>query len=81
MDEPGTVDEAPAGPGEGATAPGLDDEFLARAETALAEYLGPIARVLVKQAAKQAPDKSGFVALLADELSDPDERAQFERSL
>ena len=43
----------------------------------LAPYVGPIAKVMVKKAAAQARDLKAFYERLADNLSDPDERAEF----
>ncbi len=43
----------------------------------LSAYLGPIAKVVAKQAATQASSRSHFHQLLAEKLSDPKERAKF----
>ncbi|HYS51556.1 MAG TPA: serine/threonine-protein kinase, partial [Burkholderiales bacterium] len=43
----------------------------------LAPYVGPIAKVMVKKAAAQTRDLKAFYERLADNLSDPDERAEF----
>jgi class 3 adenylate cyclase len=56
---------------------GLDRALLERAEQLLGAYLGPIARVLVRQAAGQARDPAGLGRLLADELASDTERQAF----
>jgi serine/threonine-protein kinase len=43
----------------------------------LAPYVGPIARVMAKKAAAQARDLKAFYQRLAENLADPDERAEF----
>jgi len=50
--------------------PGFDADFLARLRQELAEYLGPIAGVLVKRYARSAPDRDALLRELADELPD-----------
>ncbi len=52
-------------------------ELLAAAETALAEYLGPIAKVLVERTARTAPDADALYRALAEELDDEQERRTF----
>lgn len=47
----------------------------------LAEFLGPIAGVLVKKAARDAPSRDALLARLADELASDDERRSFLNSL
>ena len=54
---------------------------LATAETRLASYVGPIARVLVAQAAKEASDTVALVDRLALHIDDPAKRAAFLRAL
>ena len=54
-------------------------EMLARAETALAQYIGAIAKVVVKRAAAKARDESELYLLIADEIKDPVERKSFIR--
>jgi serine/threonine protein kinase len=54
-------------------------EVLARAERHLAEYLGPVARVMVKRAAPKARDERELYLLLADEIEDKDEKKAFVR--
>jgi serine/threonine-protein kinase len=54
-------------------------EVLARAETALAQHIGAIARVVVKRAAAKARDESELYLLIADEIKDQNERKSFIR--
>jgi len=43
----------------------------------LAPYVGPIAKVMAKKAATQARDLKALYQRLAENLADPDERAEF----
>ena len=52
---------------------------LERAERRLSQYLGPVARVVVKRAAAKARDESELYLLLADEIENPAERKAFSR--
>ncbi len=54
-----------------------DQKIIKAAEQTLALYLGPLARVLVKRAAKQTTDHEEFYQLLARELSGPEEQNAF----
>jgi eukaryotic-like serine/threonine-protein kinase len=54
-------------------------EMLQRAETALAQHIGAIARVVVKRAAAKARDEGELYLLIADEIKDPVERKSFIR--
>lgn len=56
---------------------GFDTALLARAERLLGEYVGPIASVLVKQAAARASDPAGLARLLAGELASEAEKDAF----
>jgi serine/threonine-protein kinase len=47
----------------------------------LSAYLGPIAKIVAKQAATQASSRSHFHQLLAEKLTDPKERARFLRDV
>jgi serine/threonine protein kinase len=60
-------------------APSLPAEVLKRAEAQLAEYLGPVAGVVVKRAAIKARDETELYLLLADEIEDKEERKAFVR--
>ncbi|MGC1460234.1 MAG: toll/interleukin-1 receptor domain-containing protein [Steroidobacteraceae bacterium] len=78
-----------AGPNTGATAKllaievqpdraiGLDSEALHSIERVLAQYIGPIARVLTKRAAVGAADLGGLCSELAREVQSDHDRAQF----
>jgi serine/threonine protein kinase len=54
-------------------------EALERAERHLAEYIGAVARVVVKRAAMKARDEAELYLLLADEIEDKDDRKAFTR--
>jgi serine/threonine protein kinase len=54
-------------------------EVLQKAEAALAQYIGAIARVVVKRAAAKARDQGELYLLIADEIKDPVERKSFIR--
>jgi serine/threonine-protein kinase len=59
----------------------VDAEVIAAAEKALAKFIGPLARVLVKRRARTAADRAEFHRLLADELSTEAEKAEFLRTV
>jgi serine/threonine protein kinase len=54
-------------------------EILGRAEARLSEYLGPVAKVVVRRAALKARDESELYLLLADEIENPAEKKAFTR--
>jgi serine/threonine protein kinase len=54
-------------------------ETLQKAEIALAQYIGAIAKVVVKRAAAKARDEAELYLLIADEIKDPAERKGFIR--
>lgn len=54
-------------------------EILQKAETALAQHIGAIAKVVVKRAAAKARDEAELYLLIADEIKDPVERKSFTR--
>jgi len=68
-------------PGSGAAtsraAAHFSPEILAEAEHRLAQYLGPVARVVVKRAAVNARDEAELYLLLAAEIEDADDRKAF----
>ena len=72
---------APSRPQPSEPGPGLplDAAALARAESALAQHVGAVARVLVRRAAAKARSESELYHLLADEVEDPVERKAFVR--
>jgi serine/threonine protein kinase len=57
----------------------IDPETLARAEAALAKYIGAVAKVVVKRAATKARDPGELYLLIADEIEDKNERKAFIR--
>jgi serine/threonine-protein kinase len=54
-----------------------DDTTLHTIERQLANFVGPMARVMVKKAAAKSRDTSELYALLSESISDPDVRKQF----
>jgi serine/threonine protein kinase len=61
------------------TAPQLAPDILRRAQQRLAEYIGPVATVVVKRAAAKARDEAELYLLLADEIEDKEEKKAFIR--
>jgi serine/threonine protein kinase len=57
----------------------FDPAFLQKLEAALAQHLGPIANVVVRNAAKKAPGEAELVQLLAEEISEDAAKATFEK--
>jgi len=55
----------------------LSPELMEAAQMKLAVYVGPIAKVLAKRAAKMTGNADEFYRLLAENLPDPQERARF----
>jgi serine/threonine protein kinase len=74
-------------PGAGATGKAPDPtisrkftpEMLQKAETDLAQYIGAIAKIVVKRAAAKARDEAELYLLISDEIKDPAERKGFIR--
>ncbi|MDP1535265.1 MAG: hypothetical protein Q8L92_16940, partial [Rubrivivax sp.] len=56
---------------------GWDMAALAQAEASLARYVGPLANVLVRRAARDCSDLPTLYAKLADQVSDPVARSAF----
>jgi len=54
-------------------------ETLRQAETSLAQYIGAIAKLVVKQAAAKARDEAELYLLIADEIKDVNQRKAFVR--
>jgi len=54
-------------------------DALQKAEATLAQYIGAIARVVVRRAAAKARDEAELYLLIADEIKDPAERKAFIR--
>jgi class 3 adenylate cyclase len=72
----------PAGPRRSPRGPTpITPEVLAAAETALATHVGPIARVLVAQASKDAADAAALTERLALHIDDPAKREAFLRAM
>jgi serine/threonine-protein kinase len=59
----------------------LTPEVIEKATRRLVAYLGPIAKVLVKQAAAQASTRHHFYLLLAEKVTEPAERERFLRDV
>jgi eukaryotic-like serine/threonine-protein kinase len=57
--------------------PVWDDTTLHTIERQLANFVGPMARVMVKRAAAKSRDTSELYTLLSESISDPDVRKQF----
>jgi serine/threonine-protein kinase len=57
----------------------IDSQTLARAEAALAKYIGAVARIVVKRAAAKARDPGELYLLIAEEIEDKNERKAFVR--
>jgi serine/threonine protein kinase len=57
----------------------FDPALLKRLESALAQHAGPIAPVVVKNAAKRAKTQPELIHLVATEINDPAVRAAFEK--
>ena len=70
----------PSGPATDRVAAHFSLEVLAEAERRLAQYLGPVARVVVKHAAVKARDEAELYLLLAAEIEDAEERKAFSRA-
>jgi len=58
-------------------APAWDDTVLRTVERQLAEYVGPMARVMLRKAAAQATDITGLYVLLSEGIGDPQVRQRF----
>jgi serine/threonine-protein kinase len=65
--------------GSSSASPRLPEEELLRAQAVLTEYVGPIARVLVRQAANRASTVEALWQSLALHVESPQERAAFLR--
>jgi serine/threonine protein kinase len=60
---------------------GWDASVLTQIERALASYIGPMARLLVKQSAKRAVDVTSLTQMLADQIEKPSERTAFTQRM
>src|SRR6266571_2002479 len=61
------------------SASNIDTQTLARAEAALAQYIGAVAKVVVRRAAAKARDTGELYLLIAEEIEDKNERKTFIR--
>jgi serine/threonine protein kinase len=68
-----------SGPATALAASRFPLDVLEQAEKRLAEYIGAVARVVVKRAAVKARDEGELYLLLADEIEDKDEKKAFTR--
>jgi eukaryotic-like serine/threonine-protein kinase len=66
-------------PSHGHQGHALPEPELERAQRAMTQYVGPIARVLVRQAAREAQSVDGLWQALATHIEQPAERAAFLR--
>ena len=57
----------------------IDPRTLAKAEAALAKYIGAVAKVVVRRAAAKARDAGELYLLIAEEIEDRNERKIFIR--
>jgi len=79
----------PAGPTADSASPAsvdstafeLDREWLARVEAVLAKHIGPIARIVVKNAAKAARSRVAFVAQLCASIEKEKDRTAFSSAI
>ena len=63
------------------TAPAFREEDLHFVEVELAKRIGPLARVLVKKAARSAPNLVALGAAVADQIADEEERRTFRNAV
>jgi serine/threonine-protein kinase len=77
----GSAETEPSGPGSAGSAPGSqwDPDTLALVERELAHAIGPMARVLVRRAAKSSVDVESLRQLLASQIERAEVREQFLR--
>jgi len=61
------------------TTPKFDAQTLAKAEAALARYIGAVAKIVVRRAAAKARDPGELYLLIAEEIEDKNERKTFIR--
>lgn len=85
-DEPQSVSAISASrhisqPAGASVMPHFGPEVLHKAESALAQHIGAIAKIVVKRAAQKARDERELYLLLGDEIADKDERKAFVRKV
>ena len=76
-----TVIMAPSPAPPPSLAQGWDSTLLRLAERELAQFLGPMARLLVARAAQEAPTAEALVATLSEHLPAPADRSRFLRAI
>jgi len=64
-------------PSAAPSAASWEPALLNRLASQLAAYVGPLARILVKKAAKTAPDEPSLIAALATEIASGEDRRKF----
>jgi serine/threonine protein kinase len=69
----------PSGRTSPPSGPPFSPEILSRVEAHLSQYLGPVAKVVVRRAALKARDTSELYLMLADDIEDPAEKKAFIR--
>lgn len=72
-----TTEPKPATPAQPACSSCRDPERLAQLTSCLAEYLGPLARILVNKAAQSVDSETALIAKLTDELENETDRQHF----
>lgn len=56
---------------------GWEDDSLAPVRTALANFMGPMAKIVVREAAKKCNDLSTLVTLVSEEITNVNDKAKF----
>ena len=79
VSQPPSAPRTTRDPATAAAASRFPPEVLERAERRLADYIGGVARVLVKRAAVKARDERELYFLLADEIEDKEQKKAFIR--
>jgi serine/threonine-protein kinase len=78
---PGTPEHAAATPAPASSATLFREEDLHFVEAELARHIGPVARVLVKRAAKTSPNLVALAAALVDNIPDEEGRRAFRSAV
>ena len=73
-----TTEPGPDKPAQPACPSCRDPERLAQLASCLAEYLGPLARILVNKAAQSVDSETALIARLTDELENEPDRQHFQ---
>jgi serine/threonine protein kinase len=79
LSQPPSQPKTRTDPGTAAAVSRFPLEVLEKAERRLADYMGGVSRVLVKRAAVKARDERELYFLLADEISDKEQKKAFMR--